>query len=393
MKTVYIVLPPTPNELSIPFNTEFCLSFMKEQLGTVHPLFPMDCRLTCGDLIDSVPEADRLIVVRSGVMAMHVSLERLAEACGNDNWTIVGPVMVNGASDQISPLPFSYADVETFRELTEWLLTSRKGSVRHVETLSDDVFGCSPVVLKRFPANLPVTEIGSHAIWCELSKMVVEDSIAHSFSNYYRHPRMDLIDLIPDHVRFVLDVGCAEGAIGRYLKQHRTGIICVGIEPDPTAAGEAQKDYDRVYVQPVENTVLPERFDCIVCGDILEHLIDPQNVLKMFHAFLHDQGILVGSVPNIGHWSVIRELMKGRFQYVPAGILCRDHLRFFTEDSLRNMLRNSGYIVEYLGYNQPIVSPEGRLFIEKLEKGFSAASASLTSEQFVFRSIKMPSTS
>ena len=35
---------------------------------------------------------------------------------------IAGPVMVNGAADQISPFPFSYSDVETFQELAEWLM-------------------------------------------------------------------------------------------------------------------------------------------------------------------------------------------------------------------------------------------------------------------------------
>ena len=259
-------------------------------------------------------------------------------------------------------------DIETFQELAEWMVQNRGESIRNVSSLSDQVFCCSPAFIEAFPKNLPVDELSRHEIWRESPEMVVESSIAHSFSNYYQHPRLDLIELIQDNVRSVLDVGCAEGTIGKYLKQVKPGIRFVGIEPDPIAGRKAQKVYDQVYIQPIETLSLMDRFDCIICGDVLEHLIDPLAVLKACYRLLHDEGVLVGSVPNIGHWSVIRGLVNGQFQYVPAGILCWDHLRFFTEHSLRKMLTKAGYHVDYLGYNQSMISPEGCQFIKKLEK-------------------------
>ena len=402
MEVVYIVLPPTLKERSIPFNAEFCQSFMRDQLRSVKTFFPivdidqMDvhqkCQVTCGDIIDWMPDVDQIIIIRSGVMMMLSSRERLSRASRNHVHGIAGPVMVNGTPDQISSLPFSYTDVETFQELTEWMLQNRAESIRNVSSLSDEVFCCSSSFIAQFPENLPIVDLSGHEIWRQSTKMVVESSIAHSFSNYYQHPRLDLIELIPDKVRSVLDIGCAEGAIGRYLKHVKPYIKFVGIEPDPIAGHEAQKAYDQVYIQPIENLSLMEQFDCIIFGDVLEHLIDPMAAIKACHCLLHDGGVLVGSVPNIGHWSVIRGLVNGQFQYVPAGILCWGHLRFFTEHSLRKMLIEAGYYIDYLGYNQSMISPEGCQFIKRLEMGGCEKAVSLSAEQFLFRTIKMSST-
>jgi 2-polyprenyl-3-methyl-5-hydroxy-6-metoxy-1,4-benzoquinol methylase len=389
MNTAYIVLPPTLRDQSIPSNAEFCQSFMRDQLRVVKAFFPTDCKITCGNMMDWMPDADQIILIRSGVIALLPSLERLGLAYGNHAQSIIaGPVMVNGAVGQISPFPFSYSDIDTFQELAEWLMENRGESTRNVSSLSDDVFCCASSFIERFPVNLPINELSHHDIWHQSIKVVVESSIAHSFSNYYQHPRMDLIELLPDKVGSVLDVGCAEGALGRYLKQVKPSIKVAGIESDPIAGRKAQKVYDRVYIQPVENLSLMDRFDCIICGDILEHLIDPLAVLKAFHGLLNEDGALVGSVPNIGHWSVIRGLVNGHFQYLPAGILCWDHLRFFTEHSLRKMLIEAGYHVDYLGYKLSSISPEGSRFIKRLGMDEGGKTIALSAEQFLFKSIK-----
>ena len=64
MKTAYIVLPPTPKEHAIPFNAEFCQSFMRDQLRAVKTFFPMDSKITCGDMLDWVPDVDQIILIR-----------------------------------------------------------------------------------------------------------------------------------------------------------------------------------------------------------------------------------------------------------------------------------------------------------------------------------------
>lgn len=52
------------------------------------------------------------------------------------------------------------------------------------------------------------------------------------------------------------------------------------------------------------------------------------------------------SIPNVGHWSVIADLLEGRWDYCPVGIHCVTHLRFFTRHSVIQLLEHAGLRVE-----------------------------------------------
>ena len=90
---------------------------------------------------------------------------------------------------------------------------------------------------------------------------------------YFEFPRPDLLELIPSEARRVLDIGCGAGRLGESLK-HRQPAEVVGLERDPQAAERARQRLDQVVVADVEIADLDfpaSHFDCIVCGDILEH--------------------------------------------------------------------------------------------------------------------------
>jgi hypothetical protein len=50
-------------------------------------------------------------------------------------------------------------------------------------------------------------------------------------------------------------------------------------------------------------------------------------------------------VPNVAHASVRLELLAGNFVYEQTGILDQTHLRFFTLDSLRALIKQSGFYI------------------------------------------------
>ena len=58
---------------------------------------------------------------------------------------------------------------------------------------------------------------------------------------------------------------------------------------------------------------------------------------------LNKKGIVIVSIPNVGHWSVRLSLLLGRWNYTNRGILDRTHLRFFTKKTFSELVRNSGY--------------------------------------------------
>ncbi len=86
------------------------------------------------------------------------------------------------------------------------------------------------------------------------------------------------------------------------------------------------------------------RFDVLVFGDVLEHLPDPLAALRSTRSLLRPGGHIVLSVPNVAHGDVRLALLVGRFPYADLGLLDSTHLRFFTWDTLRTMLRDAGFV-------------------------------------------------
>ena len=153
--------------------------------------------------------------------------------------------------------------------------------------------------------------------------------------------REELIRLVPAGARRVLSVGCAAGATEAELV--RRGLTVVGIELNAAAAAVARQRGLTVLEgdaasTPVDAALGP--FDCLLYGDILEHLADPERLLRAHTPLLSPKGYVVVSVPNFRHYSVFAELfLRGRFRYQDAGIFDRTHLRITTRKSVEAWLR------------------------------------------------------
>ena len=144
----------------------------------------------------------------------------------------------------------------------------------------------------------------------------------------------------------VLEVGPATGYITETLRAR--GCRVTGIEIDTTAAPIAAKFCERMIVGNIEQLDLAEtfgdeRFDVVIFGDVLEHLVDPEGVLVKIAPFLSETGYVLASIPNIAHASVLLNLVAGEFRYTDLGLLDTTHLRFFTRSSIELMFRKAGY--------------------------------------------------
>ena len=125
----------------------------------------------------------------------------------------------------------------------------------------------------------------------------------------------------------ILDVGAAEGFLPQLLGPGRT---IDGIEPEGTLAVSAKPFYRRLYTTAVEDAPLEESYGTIVCGDVLEHLVDPLSALKKLTAHLRPDGVVLVSLPNVAHLAVRLLLLSGRFPTMDRGPLDRTHLHFYT---------------------------------------------------------------
>lgn len=174
-------------------------------------------------------------------------------------------------------------------------------------------------------------------------------------ADYYSRPRDDLFRLIPKTPGMkVLEVGCGEGQLGRRLKE--CNQVVYGIEIDPSAARAAASVLDRVYTENVEEfefNLSDEFFDTIILGDVLEHLVDPWELLVKMKRHLAKEGVIISSIPNLQYFPILWDLIRGRFEYRTHGILDKTHLRFFTAKEVRKLFTDTGYKI----INNPRIFP------------------------------------
>jgi 2-polyprenyl-3-methyl-5-hydroxy-6-metoxy-1,4-benzoquinol methylase len=168
--------------------------------------------------------------------------------------------------------------------------------------------------------------------------------------SYYNMVKGEFLPLIPIGPNVILDLGCGTGQLGRKLNETNKTHEVVGVEICAQAAEEASKYYNKVYQGNVESLSLPytEYFDFVICGDILEHLIDPWTMLIKINNMLKSGGTLICSIPNIRYFKIISELLlNGTWAYTEAGILDSTHLRFFTKKTFFKMLGDANYSVKW----------------------------------------------
>jgi len=181
----------------------------------------------------------------------------------------------------------------------------------------------------------------------------------------------DLLRIIPDHSRKVIEIGCSSGALAReFRKSHN--VDWVGIEIDPDYAKLAQRHCDKTEIQDIDNC--DERFykqhadrDCWIFGDTLEHLKDPWSVLKHIRKVIPSHGVVVACIPNAQHWSLIVRLALGNFRYEESGLLDRTHLRWFTRTTMIELFNSQGFGIAE-GFPRVFDEPDRERFLPLIQE-------------------------
>ena len=145
----------------------------------------------------------------------------------------------------------------------------------------------------------------------------------------------------------VLELGTGPGTVTRIL--HSKGCKVTGVEMDPETLAMCAPFCERSLQANLEDpnwhaSLAGEKFDVVLCADVLEHLRDPRPLLTLLQQFLNDTGCVLMSLPNATHLSVVASLMVGRFPYQSKGLLDNTHLRFFGRDDIDALLRECGLV-------------------------------------------------
>jgi len=105
------------------------------------------------------------------------------------------------------------------------------------------------------------------------------------------------------HLRNLLDIGCGNGTVTVGLREalHLDTVDGVDILADrldvPKWLRALKLNVDSEKLPYPDNT-----FDAIYCGEVLEHLYNPDNLLGEIHRVLSPEGVCLITTPNLASW-------------------------------------------------------------------------------------------
>lgn len=178
--------------------------------------------------------------------------------------------------------------------------------------------------------------------------------------SYFANARHDIVEMLETGpAASILELGCGSGGTGDAVLRAGKAGRYVGIELSPTAAAVASRRLSEVLVGDVQELDLGHleaSFDALVISEVLEHLTDPWTTLSRLRGCLKPGGRVYASSPNVAHWKIIRDLLRGVFQYEEKGAMDRTHLRWFTPRTYRRLFEEAGLEVLEIGPVTPLKS-------------------------------------
>ena len=165
-------------------------------------------------------------------------------------------------------------------------------------------------------------------------------------SGYYDGLNEKLLNAVPD-VRKILELGCANGRLGQRFKELHPHAQWYGVDVNDDAVQTASTVLDGAFRLDLDDDSLAgigSGYDAIVVGDLLEHLKDPELLLRRLRDISTDEARLVCCVPNMAHITVLERVLMGDITYDPNGLLDKTHLRFFSPASIFKTFLDSGWM-------------------------------------------------
>ncbi len=147
-----------------------------------------------------------------------------------------------------------------------------------------------------------------------------------------------------------IDVGCGDGArYGSHMQE--SGVDMYGVDISEVAVQEARQRGIDAQVASLSDPLPFEdsSFNVAICLEVLEHLVDPEYVVREISRVLKPGGRALISVPNAAYWTTRVELLfTGHFNPRGSPMTQRlapwrdPHIRFFNPRTFAALLNEGG---------------------------------------------------
>lgn len=184
----------------------------------------------------------------------------------------------------------------------------------------------------------------------------------------------------------LLDIGCGDGDITLLLKENSGAREVFGIDIAPEAVAAAQGKGIKAYKLDIDEEQLPFEegyFDLIYCGELIEHLFNPDHLLNEIHRVLKASGTCIITTPNLAGWPNRFALLLGYQPYPMAASPLHEgagkllikgsegqwgHIRVLTLRSLKELIKLHHFKVRSLiGCPVTISSPLPTLLLSVIK--------------------------
>ena len=163
---------------------------------------------------------------------------------------------------------------------------------------------------------------------------------------YKNEGNLPLLELLPHKKGKVLDCGCGSGDNARILKER--GWAVTGITISRKELRIAQEYCNKCYLYDL-NKGIPDTvgggYNVVLMSHILEHVINPDYLLKDVKRVLSPDGVIAVALPNILTYTNRLRFLFGKFEYTEGGTLDHTHIRFYTFTSGKRLLEENGFNV------------------------------------------------
>ncbi len=166
------------------------------------------------------------------------------------------------------------------------------------------------------------------------------------------------LQYIDQHVQLagkqVLDVGCGGGILAESMATLGARVTGIDLSEKPLAVAKLHLletghsvDYQLISAEELAQTE-PEKFDCVTCMEMLEHVPDPQSTVKACAMLAKPEGWVFFSTLNRNPKSYLFAILGAEYilNLLPCGT--HDYARFIRPAELAALCRHAGLEVTEL---------------------------------------------
>ncbi|WP_152035043.1 CDP-glycerol glycerophosphotransferase family protein [Pseudomonas ovata] len=240
-------------------------------------------------------------------------------------------------------------------------------------------------------------------LWCQecfLSSLIDDLLIG---KNMYPQPLSDeltahCMQAIPGGTASIIEVSSYSPSLAEQVKKALPQVKYTCVTADRSVYTQAQAVCDRVEllkVTDIDDAFFAAHRDqqCWVLGEALSQVADPWALLSNVKKNLAPGGCVILCMPNAQHWSLQVKLAAGAFGYQDEGLLHRSHLRWFTRETLLQLLDEAGFEITQ-GLPHSSVNPLADVFLPLIgqiakaaELNVEMAMADATPSHYIIRMV------